>query len=224
MTAHSKEKGKKSRILLVDDHPATRLGLSLLIGGEPDLAVCGEAESAGGGLDAALAVLPDLVLSDISLPGKSGLEMIKDIHAALPSLPVLVLSMHDEKSYAERALQAGSRGYIMKNASGEIILQAIRSVLAGNVYVSGVISAGILERISRHDPAEKTGIDALSHREFEIFQLIGSGLSTQDIAKRLNLSSKTVDSHKARIKNKVHKSNPSELVAYAANWVALQTC
>lgn len=188
------------------------------------MSVCGEAESAGGGLDAALSLLPDLVLSDISLPGKSGLEMIKDIHAASPLLPVLVLSMHDEKSYAERALQAGSRGYIMKNASGEIILQAIRSVLAGQVYVSGVISAGILERISRHAPAEKTGVEALSHREFEIFQLIGEGLSTHDIARRLHLSSKTVDSHKARIKNKVNKSHPSELVAYAANWVTLQAC
>ncbi len=224
MTASTKSNGKKSRILLVDDHPATRLGLSLLINGEPDLAVCGEAESAGTGLDAALNLLPDLVLSDVSLPGKSGLEMIKDIHAAEPRLPVLVLSMHDEKSYAERALQAGSRGYIMKNASGDIILKAIRSVLAGQVYVSGIISAGILERISRHAPAEKSGVEALSHREFEIFQLIGKGLSTQDIARRLHLSSKTVDSHKARIKNKVHKSNPTELVAYAANWVALQTC
>lgn len=210
----------KKRILIVDDHPMMRQGLGQLIGAEPDLIVCGEAEDAGQALDAVGVLKPDLVLADISLPGKNGLELIKDFQAIKPGLPVLVISMHDESLYAERVLRAGGRGYIMKQEGGKKLMLAMRQVLEGKIYVSEKISAGILETLSGHRPgAEGSPMEKLSDRELEVFQLIGQGKGTRDIAESLHLSVKTVDVHRANIKTKLKLNSASELIRYAVRWV-----
>jgi len=209
----------KKQILIVDDHPMMRQGLAQLIGLEPDLAVCGEAENAGGALGAIGALKPDLVLADISLPGKNGLELIKDFQTIQPGLPVLVISMHDESLYAERVLRAGGRGYIMKQEGGKKLMQAIRQVLDGKIYVSEKMSANILEIFSgRRAGAESSPLERLTDREFEIFQLIGQGQRTRDIAEKLHLSVKTVDAHRANIKSKLKLNSATELVRYAVRW------
>ncbi|HEV2330326.1 MAG TPA: response regulator transcription factor [Verrucomicrobiae bacterium] len=210
----------KKRILIVDDHPMMRQGLAQLIGAEPDMAVCGEAEDAGRALDAVGDLKPDLVLADISLPGKNGLELIKDFQAIRPGLPVLVISMHDESLYAERVLRAGGRGYIMKQEGGKRLMQAIRQVLDGKIYVSEKISAGILETLSGHrSGAEGSPMEKLSDRELEIFQLIGQGLGTREVAEKLHLSVKTVDVHRANIKAKLKLASARELVRFAVRWI-----
>jgi DNA-binding NarL/FixJ family response regulator len=214
---------KQKRILIVDDHPMMRQGLAQLIGVEADLAVCGEAENAGSALDAIGALKPDLVLADISLPGKNGLELIKDFQALQPGLPVLVISMHDESLFAERVLRAGGRGYIMKQEGGKKLMQAIRQVLEGKIYVSEKISAGILEMLSgRHAGAEGSPMEKLTDRELEVFQLIGQGKGARDIADKLHLSVKTVDVHRANIKAKLRLNSLSELVHHAIRWTESQ--
>lgn len=213
----------RKRILIVDDHPMMRQGLAQLIALEADLAVCGEAENAGAALDAIGAQKPDLVLVDISLPGKNGLELIKDFQAVQPELPVLVISMHDESLYAERVLRAGGRGYIMKQEGGKKLMQAIRQVLDGKIYVSEKMSAEILEMFSgRRSGAESSPLERLTDREFEIFQLIGQGQGTRDIAEKLHLSVKTVDVHRANIKAKLKLESASELIRFAVRWTESQ--
>ena len=210
----------KLRIGILDDHPMTRDGVVRWIAGEEDMEVCWEAESAEAGLTAALKSPPDLIVADISLPGKSGLEFVKDMRASLPSVPVLVLSMHDESIYAERALRAGARGYIMKHEGGAKLIDTIRSVLGGKIQVSEQMSGRILESFSGPVSSEKTGVEGLSDREFEVFELLGAGLSTKKIGLRRHLSPKTVDSHRANIKAKLQIKKMSELIAFAANWIA----
>lgn len=213
----------RKRILIVDDHPMMRQGLAQLIALEADLAVCGEAENAGAALDAIGAQKPDLVLVDISLPGKNGLELIKDFQAVQPELPVLVISMHDESLYAERVLRAGGRGYIMKQEGGKKLMQAIRQVLDGKIYVSEKMSAEILEMFSgRRSGVESSPLERLTDREFEIFQLIGQGQGTRDIAEKLHLSVKTVDVHRANIKAKLKLESASELIRFAVRWTESQ--
>jgi DNA-binding NarL/FixJ family response regulator len=217
----AKPAAKGARVLIVDDHPMTRAGLVHLINHQPDLRVCGEAENAGQALDAVKASKPDLVLADITLPGKSGLELIKDIKAMRSELPVLVVSMHDESLYADRVLRAGARGYITKHEGGEKLMRAIRHVLGGKIYVSERISAHILEIFSGGQAApERSSIEQLSDREFQVFELIGEGLSAREIARRLHLSPKTVDAHRANIKEKLNIKVSSELISYAARWIA----
>jgi len=200
-----------------------RQGLAQLIGAEVDLAVCGEAEDAGAALDAIGKLKPDLVLADISLPGKNGLELIKDFQTLLPGLPVLVISMHDESLYAERVLRAGGRGYIMKQEGGKKLMQAIRQVLDGKIYVSEKISSEILEMLSgRRSGAEGSPLEKLTDREFEVFQLIGQGKGTREIAERLHLSVKTIDVHRANIKGKLKLASASELIRYAVRWAESQ--
>ena len=206
----------------MDDHPMMRQGLAQLIGLERDLAVCGEAENAGSALNAVSTLKPDLVLADISLPGKNGLELIKDFQAIQPGLPVLVISMHDESLYAERVLRAGGRGYIMKQEGGKKLMQAVRQVLEGKVYVSEKISAGILENLSGRPGAEGSPLEKLTDRELEIFQLIGQGKGTRDIAKTLHISVKTIDVHRANIKAKLKLHSASELIRYAVRWAESQ--
>lgn len=209
----------KKRILIVDDHPMMRHGIAQLIAAEPDLAVCGEAENARDAFDVVGILKPDLVLADISLPGKNGLEMLKDFQAILPTLPVLVVSTHDETLYAERVLRAGGRGYIMKQEGGLKLIQAIRHVLGGNIYVSDEISTGILESFSgRRTGSEGSPMEKLSDREFEIFRLVGQGQGTKDIAHKLHLSAKTVDVHRANIKTKLKLTSSPELIRYAVRW------
>jgi DNA-binding NarL/FixJ family response regulator len=220
MTAKGKQNAK-SRILIVDDHPMTRQGLVTLIEHQPDWAVCFEAQNAEQALEAIAKTRPDLVLADISLPGKSGLELIKDIRALRENLPVLVISMHDESLYAERVLRAGARGYVPKHSGAAKIVEAIRAVLNGRIYVSEEMSAHFLEQLSgRSSPQMRSPVEQLSDREFEVFELIGQGLSAHDIAQRLFLSAKTVDAHRANIKEKLKIKTTAELIAYAARWNA----
>lgn len=214
----------KKRILIVDDHPMMRQGLAQLLGAEQDLTVCGEAENAGAALDAVRALKPDLVLADISLPGKNGLELIKDFQVLQPGLPVLIISMHDESLFAERVLRAGGRGYIMKQEGGKKLMQAIRQVLEGKIYVSEKISGGILEALSgSHASTEGSTMEKLTDRELEVFQLIGQGKGTRDIAEKLHLSVKTIDVHRANIKTKLKLNSASELVRYAVRWAESQS-
>jgi len=214
-----KPKTPAKRILIVDDHPMMRKGLAQLIDNEPDLKVSAEADTAGQAIDLVAKQKFDLALLDISLPDKSGLELIKDIHALSPELPMLVVSMHDEMIYAERVLRAGGRGYIMKQEGGGKFLDAIRQVLSGQVYVSQQMSARILEVFSGRQP-ENFGspVRKFSDREFEVFQLIGQGIGTRDIAEKLHLSVKTVEVHRANIKEKLGLKTATELVRYAVRW------
>lgn len=216
-------KPPKKRILLVEDHPMTRMGLKMILAGEPGLEVCGESGNAGEGLDAAIRLKPDLVLTDVSLPGRSGFELVQDLHARCPEVPVLILSMHSETSYARRALEIGARGYIMKSEHSDKVLEAIHTVLRGRIYVSEAIAGQLLEFLSNRSKNKQTGPDALSPREFEVFKLIGEGVATQDIARRLNLSPKTVETHRAHIKVKLHATSASHLIAMAADWIARQS-
>ncbi len=209
----------KKRILIVDDHPMMRQGLAQLISVESDLTICAEAESAEAALNVVGKLKPDLVLADISLPGKNGLELIKDFQAIQPGLPVLVISMHDESLYAERVLRAGGRGYIMKQEGGKKLMLALRQVLAGKIYVSEKISADILEMFSgRRTGAEGSPVEKLTDREFEVFQHIGQGKGTREIAEKLHLSVKTVEVHRANIKAKLKLNSASELVHFAVRW------
>ena len=213
----------RKRILIVDDHPMMRQGLGQLIGLEPDLEICGEAENAERALDCLGSAKPDLVLADISLPGKNGLELIKDFQAIQPGLPILVISMHHESLYAERVLRAGGRGYVMKQEGGKKLMEAIRQVLSGQIYVSEKMSSEILEIFSgRRAGGEGSPVEKLSDREFEVFQLIGQGKSMREIADKLHLSVKTVEVHRANIKEKLKLKSASELVRYATRWVDSQ--
>jgi DNA-binding NarL/FixJ family response regulator len=222
----SKETDNRTRILVVDDHPMTREGIAQWLRHEPDFDVCYEAENASQAIEAIISMRPDLVLTDITLPGRSGLELIKDIHAVRPDLPVLVISMHDESLYAERALRAGARGYIMKHESGSKLVEAVRSVLRGEVYVSEKTSARVLGLFSSHGKAvssTRSGIERLSDREFHVFQLLGQGLSAHEIGTRLHLCAKTIDAHRANIKRKLSIKSTPELISYAAQWSTHET-
>ncbi len=196
-----------------------RQGLAQLINNEPDLTVFNEADTAGQALNMIAASAPHIVLVDISLPDKNGLELIKDIRALCPDALVLVVSMHDETLYAERALRAGARGYIMKQEGGKKLMQAIRQVLNGQVYVSEKMAAKILEIFSgRRDRTGGSPVERLSDREFEVFQLVGEGKGTREIASHLHLSVKTVEVHRANIKQKLNLKSATDLVRYAVRW------
>ncbi len=212
------------KILLVDDHPMMREGLRQIIGNEPGLVVCGEAENTFQALELIEKMKPDLVLADITLPDKSGLELIKDVQAMHPKIPVLVISMHDETLYAERVLRAGGRGYVMKHEGGKKIMQAIRQVLGGQISVSEKMSAKILEIFSRRGAeAASSPVENLTDREFEVFRNIGEGLSTGKIAEKMRVSAKTVEVHRMNIKAKLKLQSAAELIRYAVRWVESQS-
>ena len=209
----------KRRILIVDDHPLMREGLTLRIDHEPDFGVCGEAGTASEALRMVQSLRPDLVVLDITLPDKSGLDLIKDIRAVSPKTPILALSMHDEMIYAERVLRAGARGYIMKQEGGKRIMEAIRKVLEGLVFTSEKISAKILDSFAGNGArGEASPVSRLSDREFDVFQLIAQGKSTRQMAAALHLSVKTVEVHRLHIKKKLGIEALPELVAFAARW------
>lgn len=221
--ANSPPPQTRRRVLLVDDHPMMRAGLAHLIERQPDLTVCGEAANPAEALKALPNARPDIILADLTMPGRSGLEFVKDLLATSPSLAVLVVSMHDEAVYAERALRAGARGYIMKEAGGEAVVAAIRQILSGQIYVSPAMSARILENLSGKKPrGSSSPIEKLSDREFEVFQLIGQGKSTRDIAEQLHLSPKTVDVHRSHIKEKLDLKDATALIRHAVRWVETQ--
>lgn len=223
MITAKKPKKSKHAIFIVDDHPMMRQGLAQLINGEPDLIACGEAENAQQALQFVGTNPPELILVDISLPDKHGLELIKDLRALHPDLAVLVVSMHDESLYAERVLRAGGNGYIMKQEGGKKMIQAIRTVLSGQIYVSEKMSAKILEIFSgRRSDAARSPIEKLTDREFEVFQLIGQGKGTRQIAETLHLSVKTVEVHRLHIKGKLELTDAPSLVRYAVRWVETQ--
>jgi len=217
------EKKKKSRILLVDDHSIVREGLAQLLRGEPGLTVCGEAGSAEQALDVVAQVKPDLAVVDISLGGANGLELIKNLKALLPELRILVLSMHDEAHFAERALRAGASGYVMKREARDRIMEGIRAVCTGETYVSDRLQKSMLHQYLHGSPTGKASpISRLSDRELEVLTLLGRGLSSKDIAERLHLSQKTVDSHRTHLKEKLNLSGAPELVRFAFEWVSSQ--
>ncbi len=225
MTAKTKKAAgnERRKILLVDDHPMMREGLRQIIGNEPDLVVCGEAESAAEAVELFKSRQPELVLADITLPDKNGLELIKDLLAMDPKLSVLVISMHDENMYAERVLRAGGRGYIMKQAGGKKIMEGIRQVLSGQIYVSEKMSAKILEIFSgMRGGASASPVENLTDREFEVFQLFGLGLGTKDIAAKLHISAKTVEVHRMNVKAKLKLKTAAELIRYTVQWIEAQ--
>jgi DNA-binding NarL/FixJ family response regulator len=208
---------------VVDDHPIVRQGLSQLINREPDLVVCGEAEDARTALQAIELSKPDILIVDVSLNGPDGIDLLKTIRAQDSKLPVLILSMHDESLYAERALRAGANGYIMKQEATELVLTAIRQILDGSVYVSDRMAQKMVQQFVKGSGVPKRSImDELTDRELEVFRLIGQGHGTRQIAEELHLSVKTVESYYAHIKEKLTLRNARELVQRAVQWVSSQ--
>ena len=216
-SSRSKE-GTKKRILIVDDHPMMREGLRGAINRQPDMLVCGEAENAQQAMTAAQKLAPDVALVDITLPGKSGLELVKDLKVTHPKVVILVISMHDESLYAERTLRAGASGYITKQQPPEELIRAIRQVLDKHVYVSKEVSESLLRRFSSSSPGDSSPIKLLTDREFEIMQLIGEGKAPKEIAQQLHLSTKTVAVHSANIRRKLNLKTTARLIRFAARW------
>jgi len=209
----------KSRVFVVDDHPIVRQGLALMINREPDLVVCGEAEEAKAALVAIEELRPDVLVVDISLPGPDGIDLVKTVRARHAGLPVLVLSMHDESIYAERALRAGANGYIMKQEATERVLIAIRRILKGEVYLSDRAASRVVKQYVRGPAAARPSpLSDLSDRELEVFRLIGEGHGTREIADALHLSVKTVETYQTHIKEKLALRNARELVQHAIEW------
>jgi DNA-binding NarL/FixJ family response regulator len=218
--ASSAESPPKSRVFLVDDHPITRQGLVALINREPNLVVCGEADSAPVAIDMIQKLTPDIALVDVTLKTTSGIELMKHLKALRPEMPVLMMSMHDESLFAERALRAGAKGYIMKLEPSATILAAIRRILSGELYLSEKMKEKMLHRLVKTGGTEVVySIDTLSDREMEVFQLIGNGYGTRQIATRLNLSVKTIDSYREHLKLKLRLDGGTELVRHAIQWV-----
>jgi DNA-binding NarL/FixJ family response regulator len=206
--------------MIVDDHPILRKGLSMLIEQEPDLMVDGEAEDAQKAMEMIEALSPDMVIVDISLPGIDGIELLKMIKLRHPDLPTLVVSMHDESLFAERALRAGARGYVMKQEAPDKVLSGIRRVLAGEIFVSSRITTRIVERLLDGGQNKQSfPLDVLSGREFTVLQLIGQGYGTRQIADKLHLSVKTVESYRSHIKEKLKLNSGTDLLKYAIQWV-----
>jgi DNA-binding NarL/FixJ family response regulator len=205
----------KRKVFLIDDHPIVRQGLALFIDREPDLVVCGQADGAKSALQAIRESMPDFVVLDISLDGPDGLELLKTLRATYLNLPVLILSMHDESAYAERALRAGANGYIMKQEATEKVLTAIRQILRGEVYVSDRLTKRMLQQFVHGSGLPRDPLAILSDRELEVYRLIGAGHGTRQIADELHVSAKTVESYQAHIKEKLSLRNARELVQHA---------
>ena len=211
---------QRRRILVVDDHAVLREGLVAQINRQPDLIVCGEAADTRQALAAVEKLDPDLVLADINLPGRNGLELIRDLHALRPRLPVLVLSMHEESVFAERVLRAGGRGYVSKQQGGKELIEAIGRVLRGQIYLSQDASTRLLDTLSGARPAKTVSpVERLTDRELEVFTLIGQARETAELARALNMSVKTVEAHRASIKRKLKLKTGPELTRHAVLWV-----
>jgi DNA-binding NarL/FixJ family response regulator len=211
----------KARVLLVDDHPILRKGLAQMINMEQDLTVCGEAEEAGKAFELVGTLQPDVAVVDISLKTGNGIELVKNVKARYPELPILVLSMHDESLYAERALRAGSLGYIMKEEATEQVLVAIHRVLKGEIFLSEKMKSRMLQQLTTggRNKVVVSPIENLTDRELEVFRLIGEGRSTRQIAGELHLSVRTVEAYREYIKSKLNLRNATELVQHAFHWV-----
>lgn len=211
--------GSKKRIFLVDDHPLVREWLTNLINQQSDLVVCGEAETAPQAMQAILKLKPDIAIVDISLKDSSGIELIKDLKQNLPGAAILVLSMHEESHYAERALRAGAKGYIVKRETTRKVISAIRQVLGGGVYISEELATSLATRfVSGRVSSPNSPVDQLSDRELEVFELLGQGRGTRQIAETLRVSVKTVQAYCARIKEKLNLASATELLREAVKW------
>jgi DNA-binding NarL/FixJ family response regulator len=208
---------RKHRVLIIDDHVMVREGVAQIIEQADDLTVCCTASTANEGLEAVRKHKPGLVVVDITLPGKNGVEFIKDARALQPDLLILAMSMHDESLYAERVLRAGGRGYIRKQEGGDKLIEAMRRVLRGEIAVSEKITGRVLEMFSGRKTMSSS-LEGLSDRELEVFQLIGRGLTMKQIGDELHLSPKTIEVHRAHIREKLKVTSAAELVAYAARW------
>jgi DNA-binding NarL/FixJ family response regulator len=206
------------RILVIDDHPIVRLGIRQMIAAEPRLSICGEAETATVAIELVKTSKPDLAIVDLSLPDSSGLELIRALHEAAPNVAILVLTMHDEALFAERALRAGARGYIMKQEAIGGLVHAIKQVLSGRVYVSDRMSQTVLERLVREAGSAGDRLGNLTDRELEVFELIGRGLNTAAIADRLDVSIKTIETYRSNIKTKLDLKDATDLIRLAATW------
>jgi len=214
-------KNSRIKVLVVDDHPIIRQGLSLLFSQKNDMEVCGEADNVETALEQIAALEPDIAIVDISLKDSNGLELIKQIKMQNKKLPVLVLSVHDESIYAERALRAGARGYIMKEELTDNVVIAIRQIMSGKLYLSSLMSEKMLDKLVQPSPGiSESPVEKLSDRELEVFQLFGSGMSTKEIADKIHVSPKTVQSYRVRIKEKMNIEKTSELLKYAIQWVS----
>ncbi len=208
----------KNKILLVDDHPLVREWLANLINEETDFEVCGQAANAREALDLIGKLSPRMAVVDISLEGSSGLELIKDIKAQHPKVNTIVLSMHDESLYAERAMRAGASGYIMKREATGKVLDALRAVLAGGLFFSNAVNAQLAQKLVQGAGDQPAVVESLSDRELEVFQLLGRGLNTRQISEQMNVSFKTVQAYCARIKEKLNLANINELIFHAVRW------
>ena len=219
-----KSKSPKKQVYLVDDHPIVRQGLIKLIEQESGLEVCGEAGSVVEALEDLKKLGPDVILVDISLENSNGLELIKMVDDLGMQIPMLVLSMHDESLYAEHALRAGASGYVMKQAASNTLIQAIEKVLEGEIYVSKAMSSQMLKLAFRSSGEDtRTGTETLSLRELEVFELIGRGNSTREIAEQLHLSVKTIETYRAHIKDKLQLRSGTELMQHAIHWVETES-
>jgi DNA-binding NarL/FixJ family response regulator len=208
------------RIVIVDDHPIVRRGIAAMLNQESDMQVCAEADSYHAGIDAIREHHPDLAIIDLTLPDIGGLELVKQVRAIDPEMAMLVLSMHDETLYAERVLRAGARGYIMKQEGTDKLIGAVRAVMRGDIYVSEKMASRMLGKfVDGKREGGSSPLERLSDRELEVFELLGRGLSTREIAERLCVSIKTVESHREHIKEKLKLSNANELVQHATQWV-----
>jgi DNA-binding NarL/FixJ family response regulator len=205
------------RVLLVDDHPIVRYGFARLLAGEPDIVVCGEAVDARAAIEA-LATSPDVAVVDISLGAGSGIDLIRELKDRLASLHVLVVSIHDELLYAERALRAGAAGYVMKHEATDKIVRAIRTVAAGGTFVSEAVSTRLVQRVATGGAVAGSPLEALSDRELHVLQLLGRGLGTREIAEELHVSIKTIETYRARLKEKMKLRTGTELVRFAVKW------
>jgi DNA-binding NarL/FixJ family response regulator len=224
VNAAKKDAGDKTQIVIVDDHPVLRRGVVQLVNQEPDLIVCGEADDAPDALKLLDKLKPELVLVDVTLKNSSGIELIKDIRIRHPNMLVLVLSMHSESFYAERVLRAGARGYVAKGEPPGKVIEGIRRVLTGEIYVSEKVAAKMLGKLAGvRGSSEGPTVDSLSDREFEVFRLIGNGVATRDIADRLHLSVKTIETHRENIKQKLRLKNAAELLQHAIQWVQYES-
>ena len=210
---------KTTRILVVEDHPVFIFGLKELLHQESDLKVCGQAQSVGEAWEKIESLDPDMVIVDITLKGRNGIELIRDINKHYKNLPVLVLSMHAESLFAERALEAGARGYIVKEEASDSIVGAIRWVLNGEIYASPNLMKTILNRIATQSDTRQSPLKVLTDRELEVFYAIGIGMSSRQIASKLNLSMKTIGTYRERIKEKLGLANANELIRYTVRWI-----
>jgi DNA-binding NarL/FixJ family response regulator len=207
------------QVFLVDDHPIVRRGFAQLLAAEPDIAICGDAADAHTALEALATVVPGVIIVDVSLGSTSGIDLIHDIKERLPRAAVLVVSMHDELLYAERSLRAGAAGYVMKHEATEVIVRAIRTVATGEIFVSSAVSLRLLQSwITNGPPRGGSPLELLSDRELHVLELMGRGLGTREIAEALHISIKTVESYRARLKEKINLRSGTELVRFAIRW------